>query len=102
MFALVALMALYLGVRNIKNAFAIAPIGQWQFINWSLFLVGLLMVLAGIACVWQASRDYKAKEAEREEKERLEKEKRQQQFYFDADGLEEETGMEPDISDINE
>ena len=83
MFALVALMALYLGARNIKNAFILAPFGQWQFINWSLFLVGLLMVLAGIACVWQASKDYKAKEAEKAEKERLEKEKRQQQFYFD-------------------
>ena len=83
MFALVALMELYLGARNIKNAFILAPFGQWQFINWSLFLVGLLMVLSGIACVWQASKDYKAKEAEKAEKERLEKEKRQQQFYFD-------------------
>ena len=83
MFALVALMALYLGVRNIKNAFALAPIGQWQFINWSLFVVGLFMVAAGVACVWQASRDYKAKEAEKAEKERLEKEKRQQQFFYD-------------------
>ena len=89
MFALVALMALYLGARNIKNAFILAPFGQWQFINWSLFLVGLLMVLAGIACVWQASKDYKVKEAEREEKERLEKEKRQQQFYFDEVSTEE-------------
>ena len=83
MFALVALMALYLGARNIKNAFILAPFGQWQFINWSLFVVGVLMVLAGIACVWQASRDFKNKEAERAEKERLEKEKRQQQFFFD-------------------
>ena len=83
MFALVAIMALYLGVRNIKNAFALAPFGQWRFINWSLFVVGILMVLAGIACVWQASRDYKAKEAERAEKERLEKEKRQRQFFYD-------------------
>ena len=73
MFALVALMALYLGARNIKNAFIIAPFGQWQFINWSLFVVGILMVLAGIACVWQASRDYKAKEAEKQQKELEEK-----------------------------
>ena len=89
MFALVALMALYLGARNIKNAFILAPFGQWQVINWSLFVVGILMVLAGIACVWQASRDYKAKEAEKEEKERLEKEKRQQQFFFDEQDIEE-------------
>ena len=89
MFALVALMALYLGARNIKNAFILAPFGQWQFINWSLFLVGLLMVLAGIACVWQASKDYKTKEAEKAEKERLEKEKRQQQFFFDEQDIEE-------------
>ena len=88
MFTLVALMALYLGVRNIKNAFALAPIGQWQFINWSLFVVGLFMVAAGVACVWQASRDYKAKEAEKAEKERLEKEKRQQQFFFDDEPAE--------------
>lgn len=83
MFALVALMALYLGGRNIKNAFVLAPFGQWQFINWSLFIVGILMVLAGIACIWQAGKDYKAKEAEMAEKERIEKEKRQRQFYYD-------------------
>ena len=83
MFALVALMALYLGGRNIKNAFVLAPFGQWQFINWSLFIVGILMVLAGIACIWQASKDYKAKEAEMAENERIEKEKRQRQFYYD-------------------
>ena len=83
MFALVALMALYLGGRNIKNAFVLAPFGQWQFINWSLFIVGILMVLAGIACIWQASKDYRAKEAEMAEKERIEKEKRQRQFYYD-------------------
>ena len=97
MFALVALMALYLGARNIKNAFILAPFGQWQFINWSLFLVGLLMVLAGIACVWQASKDYKAKEAEKAEKERLEKEKRQQQFYFDDEKEETAENTEEDL-----
>ena len=83
MFALVALMALYLGGRNIKNAFILAPFGQWQFINWSLFIVGILMVLAGIACVWQASRDYKAKEEEKQQKELEEKQKRQRQFFYD-------------------
>lgn len=83
MFALVALMALYRGVRNIKNAFALAPFGQWQFINWSLFIVGILMVIAGCFCVWQANLDYKAKQAEMEEKEKLEKEKRVQQFFYD-------------------
>ena len=83
MFALVALMALYLGGRNIKNAFVLAPFGQWQFINWSLFIVGILMVLVGIACIWQAGKDYKTKEAEMAEKERIEKEKRQRQFYYD-------------------
>jgi uncharacterized membrane protein YqjE len=83
MFALVALMALYLGGRNIKNAFVLAPFGQWEFINWSLFIVGILMVLAGIACIWQAGKDYNAKEAELAEKERIEKEKRQRQFYYD-------------------
>ena len=97
MFALVALMALYLGARNIKNAFILAPFGQWQFINWSLFVVGVLMVLAGIACVWQASRDYKNKENERAEKERLEKEKRQQQFFFDEQETEITQTSEEDL-----
>lgn len=83
MFALVALMALYLGVRNIKNAFIIAPFGQWHLISWSLFVVGVLMVLAGIACVWQASKDYKAKEEEKRQKELEEKQKRQRQFFYD-------------------
>ena len=45
--------------------------------------VGVLMVLAGIACVWQASRDYKAKEAEKQQKELEEKQKRQRQFFYD-------------------
>jgi uncharacterized membrane protein YqjE len=97
MFALVALMALYLGARNIKNAFIMAPFGQWQFINWSLFVVGVLMVLAGIACAWQASRDFKNKEAERAEKERLEKEKRQQQFFFDEQETEIAETTEEDL-----
>lgn len=88
MFALVALMALYLGGRNIKNAFTLAPFGQWQFINWSLFVVGILMVLAGIACVWQASKDYKAKEAEKRQKELEEKQKRQRQFFYDDESQE--------------
>ena len=86
MFALVALMALYLGVRNIKNAFALAPFGQWQFINWSLFAVGILMVVAGIACVWQANKDYQVKQAEQKEKDKLEVEKRRQQFFYDETG----------------
>ena len=85
MFTIVALMALYLGARNIRNAFVLAPFGQWQFINWSLFVVGILMVLAGIACVWQANRDYQAKQAEMAEKEKEEKEKRRQQFFYDDD-----------------
>lgn len=85
MFTIVALMALYLGVRNIKNAFALAPFGQWQFINWSLFVVGILMVLAGIACAWQANKDYKAKEAEKQQKDLEEKQSRQRQFFYDEE-----------------
>ena len=102
MFALVALMALYLGVRNIKNAFVIAPFGQWQFINWSLIVVGILMVLAGIACVWQASKDYKAKQAEAEEKEKQEKARRQRQFYFDENtDMKENFDVPDEVSDFS-
>ena len=102
MFALVALMALYLGVRNIKNAFVIAPFGQWHFINWSLIVVGILMVLAGIACVWQASKDYKAKQAEAEEKEKQEKARRQRQFYFDENtDMKENFDVPDEVSDFS-
>lgn len=94
MFTLVALMALYLGARNIKNAFILAPFSQWEFINWSLFVIGILMVLAGIACVWQACKDYKNREEELAEKERLEKEKRQQQFFYDESELKTEEKTE--------
>ena len=45
MFGIVALCCLYLGIKNVKNAFSLAPFSRWQFINWALFLTGVLMLL---------------------------------------------------------
>ena len=83
MFLLVALMALYLGSNNIRKAFILAPFGQWQGINWMLFIVGILMVLVGIACAWQASKDLKEKQEEKQAREKAERERRKRQFFYD-------------------
>lgn len=83
MFLLVALMALYLGSNNIRKAFVLAPFGQWQGINWMLFTIGILMVLTGIACAWQANKDLKEKQAEKQAREKAERERRKRQFFYD-------------------
>lgn len=101
MFLIVGLMALYLGGNNIKKAFALAPFGQWQAISWMLFVVGILMVLVGLACAWQANRDYKARQAELEEKEKAEKERRKQQFFYD-DELEKVSAPQPENADTED
>ncbi len=85
MFALVALLCLYLGGNNIRKAFVMSPFGRWQFINWALFVTGILMLIVGVLCIWQAMKDYKTAEKEAMEKEKAEKEKRQQQFFFDEE-----------------
>ena len=83
MFALVALMCLYLGGNNIRKAFIIAPFSQWEVINWMLFLMGIVLLLVGLRCIWQANKDYKEAQALKEEKRKAEKEKRKRQFFYD-------------------
>ncbi len=94
MFRLVGLMALYLGGNNIRKAFVLAPFGQWQLINWMLFGVGILMLLVGAACVWQASKDYKTKQEELAAKEKAEKQQRQRQFFYDEETVQTEEKAE--------
>lgn len=85
MFSLVALMCLYLGTNNIRKAFVLAPFGQWQLINWSLFVTGIVLIPVGLLCIKQAVKDYKEAQRQKAEKEKAEKEKRQQQFFYDEE-----------------
>lgn len=84
MFSLVALMCLYIGVSNIRKAFA-RPVGRWRAINYALAVTGVLLLLLGAACVWQANKDYKQAKEQARQKERREKEKRRRQFFFDSE-----------------
>ena len=84
MFSLVALMCLYLGTNNISKAFN-RPFGSWQAINWMLAVSGLMLILVGIACIWQAIRDYTRRGKEKQAKEEAEKKARQRQFFYDEE-----------------
>ncbi len=97
MFALVALLCLYMGGNNIKKAFMLAPFGQWAFINWALFVTGVLMLAAVIPCIMQANKELKEKSAAIEKQKEAEKKKRQLQFFFD----EEETATAGEKTGIN-
>ena len=83
MFALVALLAFYLGLRNIRKAFFLVPFAQWTYMNWILAVMGVALVAIGAACTWQALKDYKEAKTNAEEKEKEEKEKCQRQFFYD-------------------
>lgn len=83
MFSLVALMCFYLGTSNIRKAFALADFADWGFINWSLFVIGVVLIPVGVFCVLQAMKDLKEKQAEKAESEKAEKAKRQRQFFYD-------------------
>ncbi len=83
MFALVALLCLYMGGNNIKKAFMLAPFGQWVFINWALFITGVLLLAAVIPCIRQASKELKEKTADIEKQKEAEKQKKKQQFFYD-------------------
>lgn len=83
MFALVALLAFYIGVRNIRKSFFLSPFTQWNFLNWTLFIMGIILIIIGIACTLRAVKDYKTSQTEKEEKEKLEKQKRQEEFFYD-------------------
>jgi len=102
MFALVALLCLYMGGNNIKKAFMLAPFGQWAFINWALFITGVLLLAAVIPCIKQANKELKEKSADIEKQKESEKQKRKQQFFYDdedADAEEAGIGTENDGTD---
>ena len=109
MFALVALMCLYLGIRNIRSAFRLAARSGWEKISILLLITGILLVALVIPCVLQANKDLKEKQKKAEELIREEEEKkklrRDQFFYDDREDLNPpETNEEeiPDDSDKTE
>ncbi|MBQ8604066.1 MAG: hypothetical protein IJ410_04400 [Oscillospiraceae bacterium] len=95
MFALVALLCLYAGGNNIKKAFALAPFSRWEFINWALFGIGVLLLIVGVLCILQANKDLKERAAEAEKQQEAEKKKRQQEFFYD----DEETAAAEETAD---
>ena len=82
MFSLVALMCLYLGTGNISKAFK-QPFGRWAAIHWMLAVSGIMLILVGFACIWQATRDYKERGRKARAKAEAEKKARQRQFFYD-------------------
>ena len=99
MFALVALLCLHMGGNNIRKAFLLAPFGQWVFINWALFITGVLLLAAVIPCIKQANKEFREKTAEMEKQKEAEKQKRKQQFFYDSEeDSTEESEEETDIS----
>lgn len=90
MFALVALLCLYMGGNNIRKAFMLAPFSQWAFINWALFVTGVLLLAVAVPCIRQASKELKEKNEEIEKQKEAERQKKKQQFFYD----EEETADE--------
>ena len=83
MFALVALLGFYAGTNNIRKAFALAAQTGWGGLPVALLVLGVVLVLVGVRCVWQAMKDYKEKEKADAEKQAAEKEERQKQFFYD-------------------
>lgn len=104
MFALVALMCLYLGINNIRNAFRLAAEGGWRKISVMLLVTGVLLLALAIPCVLQANKDLKDAKKRAEEAMRAEEEKKRlahdQFFYDDEEGYaasgDDREGMETD------
>lgn len=98
MFALVALACLYLGTGNIRKAFA-APFQAWQFINWALFITGIILLLLALACIWQANKDFQA--ARKTAENNLEKQAKQKksQYYYDEQASEPAASRDKPSSD---
>ena len=93
MFSLVAIMCLYLGTGNISKAFR-RPLSQWAASNYMLLVSGVLLILVGIACVWQAVRDYKERGEKIRQKKEDEEKARKRQFFYDEDMPSEEDEAE--------
>lgn len=87
MFALVAVMCLYLGINNIRKAFA-ADFSRWRAINYLLLISGVVLVLVGIACIFQAVKDHKEAGEKEKEKEEKEKQLSREQFFYDEEEAE--------------
>lgn len=85
MFGIVALCCLYLGIKNVKSAFSLAPFSRWQFINWALFLTGVLMLLLIIPCLMQADKDLKKAKKEKDDKEKDERRSKKITYLYDKE-----------------
>ena len=101
MFSLVALMCLYLGTSNISKALR-QPFRQWASIHWMLAISGVLLILVGIACVWQAVKDAKERGEKAKEKEEKEARQRKRQFFYDDDDYQSADGISDRTSDEEE
>lgn len=82
MFALVALLCLYMATGNMTKAFAV-PFSQWETINWSLFLTAVPLFLTAGICTWQAVKDFNKAKAAAQEKKDQEISARKAQYLFD-------------------
>ena len=85
MFGIVALCCLYLGIKNVKSAFSLAPFSRWQFINWAPFLTGVLMLLLIIPCLMQADKDLKKAQKEKDDKEKAERKNKKITYLYDKE-----------------
>lgn len=85
MFGIVALCCLYLGIKNVKSAFSLAPFSRWRFINWALFLTGVLMLLLIIPCLMQANKDLKKAQKEKDDKEKAERRSKKITYLYDKE-----------------
>ena len=85
MFGIVALCCLYLGIKNVKSAFSLAPFSRWRFINWALFLTGVLMLLLIIPCLMQANKDLKKVQKEKDDKEKAERRNKKITYLYDKE-----------------
>ena len=86
MFGLVALLCLYLGINNVKNAFRLASENGWQRISTLLIVTGIALLCLVIPCVIQATKDLKAAKeiVDNVDKEEEKKKKLQHdQFFYD-------------------
>ncbi len=83
MFALVALMCLYMGGNNIKKAFMLAPFSSWQAINWMLLGTGVAMLLLVVPLVKRGIADYNRAKEDAYERLRLEEEAKKRKYTMD-------------------
>lgn len=85
MFSLVALLSLYIGSKNLRKAFYLRPFSQWTSINWLLLLTGIVLIIVGIACIFQALKDYKESQYNKAIVEKEKSDKRKQEFFYDEE-----------------